>query len=249
MISKEKLVCITTNQSNTLKNQLHNAIKTRDFDKVVELMEAHDIDPNEEISVKGYLWTPFHYASHFNDTRILEYLLKRGYFKNPNNFVKMINSQTKEGWTPLMICAIYRSIDCVELLLRVGGINTAATDNSGKTALQLAEYYGSIQCANKLRDIPLGILHLDESYFVQEKMPAYMEDPAYYDLLIGGVLRPCIYCESNLGYLRYSKCCGTPMHQQCLREKDFICWGCQTGGAEVYGEITDPTKAFTLNGN
>mmetsp|Transcript_720 Transcript_720/g.996 ORF Transcript_720/g.996 Transcript_720/m.996 type:complete len:116 (-) Transcript_720:259-606(-) len=115
-----------------------------------------------------------------------------------------------------MICAIYRSADCLEVLFKYGGIKTDLLDNNGKYAIQLAEYYGSIDCFEILKEIPLGLVEINQMYLQQDRIFNFENDPKYQELLMNGIARPCIYCESNLGYIRYSTCCGAPMHQECL---------------------------------
>jgi len=242
-----RITCITTRQPNPIKNKLHNAIKANDYTKVVEIIEENDIDPNEEISVSGHNWTPLHYAAHFNADQILEYLLNRTYQRNANQFTEIVNSQTKEGWSPIMIASIYRAVECVAAFVKYGGIKTDLVDNEGKTPLALAEYYGAIYCYEILQNLPWGVLDVNVMYLNQEKVLNYEHDPEYYDLLVNGVPKPCVYCESNMGYLRYSTCCGTPMHKQCLQANDLVCGCCANFNTEVYGEILDPNKAFFLD--
>jgi len=246
MLSEEKMVYISVKQSNTIKNRIHNAIKDKDYNLVVDLMEKNDVDPHEEISVKGYNWTCIHYAAHFNAEQIIEYLLKAAYARTPDKFLEIVNTQSKEGWSALMVCGIYRSLECLNVMLKCGGCRTDITDNSGKTPLQLAEYYGSIYCFERLKQVSFGLIPVNQDFLKKEKSTQFQNDPECYDLLLNGILRPCVYCQSNLGYLKYSKCCGLPMHKQCLRERDFVCREC-TCSTDVYGEIVDPGKAFCPN--
>jgi ankyrin repeat protein len=248
-VGQFNIKCTTSKQSNQIKNKLHHAIKANDFNKVVELVEENDVDANEEISVEGNFWTCLHYAAHFNGDQILEYFLNRTYQRNLDQFAEIVNTQTKEGWSPLMVATIYQALECIKVFIKYGGIKTDLVDNEGKTPLELAEYYGAIYCYEVLMNLPWGVLDINELYLKQEKVLNFENDQQYYNLLMHGIPRPCAYCESNLGYLRYSECCGTPMHKQCLAERDFICAGCGNGNSNVYGEILDPTKAFMFNGS
>lgn len=239
--------CTTSKQTNHVKNKLHHAIKANDYNTVVDMIEQNDVDANEEISTMGNYWTCLHYAAHFNADQILEYLLSRTYHRNLEQFAEIVNTQTKEGWSPLMVTAIFGAVECAKVFIKYGGIKTDLVDNEGKTALELAEYYGAIYCYEVLSTLPWGILDVNELYSKQEKVLNYENDPQYYDVLMNGVPMPCVYCQSNLGYLRYSECCGTAMHKQCLAENDFLCNGCGNITTDVYGEILDPTKAFMFN--
>lgn len=40
--------------------------------------------------------------------------------------------KTKEGWTPAMICCIYKSTESLDVLLRIGGINFNCKDKNNK---------------------------------------------------------------------------------------------------------------------
>jgi len=241
-----KVTCITTLQPNPIKNKLHHAIKANDYNKVVEIVEQNNVNSNEEISVSGHQWTCLHYAAHFNADQILEFFLNRAYTQNSDQFAEIVNTQTKEGWTPLMIAAIYKAVECINVFIKYGGIKTDLVDNEGKTALALAEFYGAIYCYEALHMLPWGLLEVNNLYMEQEKVLNYENDENYFELLMNGIQKPCIYCESNMGYLRYSMCCGTPMHKQCLKERDLVCGGCGNYNTEVYGEILNPNKAFFL---
>mmetsp|Transcript_720 Transcript_720/g.999 ORF Transcript_720/g.999 Transcript_720/m.999 type:complete len:92 (-) Transcript_720:631-906(-) len=91
-MQEDKVLCVTVKQSNTTKNRLHNAIKEKNFDKVVDIMNKYDIDSNEEISVKGHYWTCIHYACHFNVESILDFLIKRAYDRNFDEFTSIMNT-------------------------------------------------------------------------------------------------------------------------------------------------------------
>ncbi len=241
---------LVSHQPNMVKRELHDAIKSNDYDKVESVVVKYNIDGNEEISSPGYQWGPIHYAIHFKTPKILEYLLLRTYSRHAADYADILNAPSKDGWTPLMIAGIYGSIDCLRLLLKYGGIYSDVKDSNGKSAAELAEYYGAIPCFEILKALPKGFLPIKIEQFKDAKVePANFETifkpaPTLDELYINGTLKPCIYCDSNIGYIRYSKCCGTPMHKACLKEKDLVCKGCLKNDTEVHGKIVFPEKAF-----
>lgn len=52
-----------------------------------------------------------------------------------------MNIKTKDGWTPLMISVIYKSTECLNILIEYGGIELLAKDYNNLTSLKLAENY------------------------------------------------------------------------------------------------------------
>lgn len=120
---------------------MYQAIKESNIDKVKSLLKESDVDPNEEVSVSGYCWTALHYSCHFRQPAILELFIHLIYKKNQNFFVDVMNIKTKEGWTPLMISCIYKSPECVKLLLSYGGVDLNVRDYKGSNCLQLSESF------------------------------------------------------------------------------------------------------------
>lgn len=233
-------------QTNSVKNQVHGAISTKNLEKLKELVEQHDVDAHEEISVKGFYWTCLHYASHFNSTACLEYLLKRTFKKNPESYIDIINIKTKEGWTPLMICAIYKSTEALQLLYHCGGVDPSLKDNNDRTAAKLAEYYGALHCYEHIKKFPESLVPINKIFLSSEASMNLEKDPKYKELFMNGTRLPCRICNSNLGYLKYSVCCGVPSHKACLKNHDFNCPECSKK-TELTCQIISPEKAFTLS--
>jgi len=239
-------------QPNPVKRELHDAIKNNDYNKTVQIIIKHSVDPHEEISAPGFLWSPIHYACHFKCPKILEYLLIKAYSHYNSDYVSILNTSSKDGWTPVMVAGIYQSMECLNLLIKYGGIYTDLKDSNGKTASQLAEYYGATACFEMLKSLPPFIPIKPDAFQNAKLEPAHLEtdndanglSAALENLYINGTLKPCLYCFSNIGYIRYSKCCGHPMHKACLKEKDMICKGCFRSDTEVHGKIEFPDKAF-----
>jgi len=241
-----KISCVVKSQIDCVKFLLHSLIQSRNYKEFVQQMELHDVDPHEEISVEGYNWTCLHYAAHFNAASILEYLIKRAFDRNKERFLEIINTQTIEGWSPLMIAVIFKSYQCLEVLLKYGGCHVDLTDKTGKTAAKLAECYGSYECLKALKGQGTGILPVKYQYLIEDQHQDFEKDPELEELLINGVLKPCVYCYSNLGYLKYCKLCGCPIHTACLAEHNTTCPACKTMGTVLTSEVTYPFKAFTL---
>lgn len=111
-----------------------------------KLTKLFEVDPYEELSEKGYNWTGFHYACHFNNCEALEFLITLSYRKYQNLYSQILNMPTKEGYTPLMVCCIYKSNEALELLLKYGGVNLLLKDKNQKTAVDLGKKYGNSKC-------------------------------------------------------------------------------------------------------
>lgn len=50
-----------------------------------------------------------------------------------------------------MICAIFDSIEALQILCQYGGVDPGAKDNNDKTAIKLAEQYGTLKCIDYMR--------------------------------------------------------------------------------------------------
>jgi len=87
-----------------------------------------------------------HYAAHFKRAKMLAFLLKKAYKKYPDDYVKIINIKTKEGWSPMMICSIYKSVAELKVMYQAGGLLVDQVDKDGRNALKLSEYYGAVEC-------------------------------------------------------------------------------------------------------
>ena len=231
-------------QTDDIKNKLHAAISNNDSNKFKELMKQFNVDPHEELSVKEHNWTGIHYAAHFKAPQILEYLLILTYTKYPKDYIRILNMKTKEGWTCLMIASIYKSLECLKLLYQYGGLQTQLTDCQDKTALKLAEFYGATECYEYISKQPKSNIPLNKDMFALKLK--IETNPQYTELLTYGIRLPCLFCNSNMGYLRYCRWCGCPVHKICLKENDSICKGCKKSGGEITGEIIFPEKAFVL---
>lgn len=109
----------------------------------------------EELSKKGEDlnsvdengWTPLMWASYYNHSRMVEYLLNKGTNvnqKSANGTFKVIR-----GSSALHIAALYNFEEIVKALLdNKADIN--ATDGKGRTALLIASYYGHSEIARTL---------------------------------------------------------------------------------------------------
>ncbi|EGR32983.1 protein kinase domain protein [Ichthyophthirius multifiliis] len=68
----------------------------------------------------------------------------------------------------------------------------------------------------------------------------------YKKLLEDGYRIPCVICCVNLGYIKYTSCCGQPMHGHCQTEKIQNCPFCRDEKYKLITEVLYPDRAFTL---
>ena len=237
---------------------MHGAIKNKDLEKVKELYKSNSILPNEEISVKGYFWSCLHYSCHFNVPSILYYFCKLVYQNYPEQYEEVINIKSNEGWSPAMICCIYKATDCFNLLLKIGGINFNLKDKNNRTCEGLAAYYGAIDCFEAIKKIKekinsKGILPLSVE-IVKSPVDQLSEllgglslenENKYADLFMSGDRKPCQLCHTNNGYIKYTQCCGEPVHLVCFEELDLKdCPVCLKPAFQLTSQILHPEKAF-----
>ena len=52
-------------------------------------------------------------------------------------------------------------------------------------------------------------------------------DSKYSELFLNGQRRPCNLCGRNTGLIKYTKCCGIPLHLVCFTEVELkVCPVC-----------------------
>ncbi|KAL4486424.1 hypothetical protein ABPG72_018378 [Tetrahymena utriculariae] len=263
----QRPLMIFQKQRNGIKNQMYQAIKDGNFEKVKQILKEYDVDPNEEVSVAGYCWTALHYSCHFRQPQILEIFIHLIYKKNQNFFVDVMNIKTKEGWTPLMISCIYKSPECIKILLNYGGVYLNICDYKGSNCLQLCESFQTKECfeiiqramkkyqqANGLVPINLELLKqksnlIDELQDGRANKPKEMDkatEEKYKKLLEEGYRLPCVICQVELGYIKYTDCCGQPMHGHCQTEKITSCPVCRNSNYTLRTDVIYPERAFSL---
>lgn len=258
-------------QLDSTKNQMHAAISNKDLKTALKLMDLYNIQPHEECSVKGYYWTALHYACHFGSKKILKHFCRYIHQKYPADFVDIINVTTKEGWTPLMISAIYNKPDCTKVLLKAGGQRLKAKDKDQRTASDLARYYGWKDLATKIDEklyevvkddsaTPINALFLSKATkngtgatttgatsSTAESGDGDIESlDHFYDLLKNGTRLPCLICQLETGWIQYTKCCGQPLHYWCIEGKLKDCPNCKTSGVNLINEVLYPERAFSV---
>ena len=259
-------------QQNSNKNQMHAAISAQKLDKVIKLSNLYNFQSHEECSVKGHFWNCMHYAAHFRSEKILEYWLKKTYKLFPEKFIEIINEKTCEGWTPLMIAGIYNSPKCIEILFKCGGIILHEKDDKGKTALELTSTFNNKECNEmiqkeisnfsktssqahtKINNTWLNDFKDEVKDNEQSSKPIIItcndssieEDDRYRSLLRHGERLPCLICLCNKGLIKYTTCCGQPIHPYCKMDKIKSCPNCKTDNWELNWEVEYPERAFTL---
>lgn len=82
-----------------------------------------------------------HLCARWNAVKCLSYVLRKYYQEQPSFFVKFINTQTVEGYTPLMLSVIWGAQDCFDLLTNCGGSDLSLRDTRGTDVFQNAFSY------------------------------------------------------------------------------------------------------------
>ena len=249
------------NQGVSTKYLLYKSIQNQDLETTKKLHTYFSIDPNEEISVKGYFWTAIHYAAFFGSSTQMEFLIKMLYVKNQEKFVDILNLQTVEKYTPLMIAAMGGKKLIVEMLLKAGGVKLDMVDAKGRTAKDLAKSNGKTTCVDILEakeSEGVKSIPVNKDFFKnadvekQSKTKARTlndideEDPKIQELLIKGKRIPCVICQENNGLIQYTECCGQPLHSFCTNEKIKSCPYCKATTLTLINDVLYPDRAFEL---
>lgn len=128
---------ISLNEAN--KTDIHSFIKKNDLISLHEYVCKNGIAPHEEIGSQGYYYTAIHYACSSNAKYILEYFCRAAYHHFQNDYEKIMNSQTYEGETPLMIIARNGDKALAETFLKFGGIDIDIKDKRKLIASTIAK--------------------------------------------------------------------------------------------------------------
>jgi hypothetical protein len=229
-------------------------------------MTLHKIDPMEELSADGKFWTGLHYACLYDNIEILEHFIKTVYKSNKSKFVDITNLQTKEGWTPLMISCIYGKVQTLGTLLGFGGQKLFVKDREGFRASDLTKKFNQKDAYKILKkqleaypkdtsDIvitPINISALEESEITKDlenlKIDSVEDDPKYERLFKIGKRVPCVSCRGNKGWLKYTKCCGVPMHHICRKDLNK-CPSCNSEELTLITDVLFPEKVFYVENN
>jgi len=72
------------------------------------------------------------------------------------------------------------------------------------------------------------------------------ERDEYQELLRKGKRLPCIICMGSNGWIKYTKCCGQPLHPLCTKKVN-ICPNCSFDCLTLITDVIYPERAFTLD--
>lgn len=127
----------TLNDAN--KKTLRLFLEKKDFVSLYEYLSKNKILPHEETSDAGYHWTLIHHACRNKAAEILEFLCRNAYQLFPNDYEKIINSQTFEGFTPLILAVGTEDLPTLKTLMSFGGIDVEIQDRKGLSAREHAK--------------------------------------------------------------------------------------------------------------
>ena len=260
MRSKKRVKLYLHQQATSTKYLLYQSLQNKNIDTAKKLYEVFNIEPNEELSLENYRWTALHYAAYFDSTHIMNFFLNVIYHNHRDEFLDLINIRTREHYTPVMIAAKRGNISTLEQLLKVGGIKLHLRDHKGRTARGLARFHGFHKCADLIAEyetggaayVPINPCYLQDNSAIKicaensKKTPSSVEDdPRYQEILLTGKRVPCVICQDERGLIKYTVCCGQPMHAFCS-EKLKTCPLCKSGELELITEILYPERAFYI---
>lgn len=90
-----------------------------------------DVPVDAEIQNPGSYWTLMHLCSRWNAVKCLSFVLRSYYEEHPTDYVKFVNTQTVEGYTPIMLTVIWGAQECFDLLIDFGGCDLSLRDARG----------------------------------------------------------------------------------------------------------------------
>lgn len=72
--------------------------------------------------------------------------------EDPKNYARFVNEKTVEGFSCLHLCAIWNAPECLQLLLKFGGVNLQSKDKTQTTAYLTAINYKRADMKNILKE-------------------------------------------------------------------------------------------------
>lgn len=82
-----------------------------------------------------------HHCAKFNAVQSMKKLLKNIYQDDKDEYLYLINLQTSEGYTPLMLSVIYKSNETMMLILKLGGSDLSLISSNKMRAYDFAINY------------------------------------------------------------------------------------------------------------
>jgi hypothetical protein len=260
---------IINKQQNAIKKQIQQAIKLGDLSLVKRIFRLFKVSPNEEITNTAKTCTALHYACSLDTVIILDYLLQLTYNLYKEDYANIINAKTSEGWSLVMITAAYGASNSLALLLKYGGVRLYEKDNNGLRATDLALKYKKesvYKILTKQADhfpmktiteptefvTPLNyeVLTKSEALLVEctskvENIKKIEDQEEHQELFLNGKRLPCTVCSGDKGWLKYSECCGHPMHPLCVKGIKR-CPQCSDSCLMLTTNLKCPEKAFAI---
>lgn len=129
-----------------LKDKIVNLITKDSTRQLLKLIDKEVVAWDRDVGVKGTNWNLIHVCAKFNAVATIRALLKQVYQEGTEEYLKAVNNQTAEGFTPLMISIIYHGDKVLELLLELGGVDLSIIERGKLRAYDLALHYRN-ECA------------------------------------------------------------------------------------------------------
>lgn len=124
-----------------LKDKITNLIVKDSSHQLLKLLDKEVVSWTRELGAKATQWNLIHICSKFNAANTLRKILKQIYQEGTDEYIRAVNTQTSEGFTPLMISIIYHGDKVLELLLQMGGIDLSIIERGKLRAYDLALHY------------------------------------------------------------------------------------------------------------
>lgn len=103
------------------KEKIIKCISQDEQHKLITFLNKEVITAEKEIGIKGSRWNLLHVCAKYNASECMQKLLKNIYQQDKEAYLEIVNSQTIEGYSHLMISVIYQSHNTLALILKLGG--------------------------------------------------------------------------------------------------------------------------------
>lgn len=155
---KKKFVINTNSSEEEIRYDLKQAIQTRDFQTLLQIhgegTDLMSVMPDMENCETG-----LHLAILQEDgysMYIVDFIIQ-------NSIITSLGNKTRDGNTPLHLCAVLNQTECMKLLLRTRPELAKIENSDGKTPLEIAEEKGHELCSELLNAALTGRKDLFEN--------------------------------------------------------------------------------------
>jgi hypothetical protein len=116
-------------------------IQNNSLKEYAYLLESNNLPVNIEAGMDGSFWNLAHFCIRWDAYDCLNYAIKRTYAKKYALQLSLMNQQTIEGYTAIMMAIVWNAPKCFHLLINYGGVDLSYKDKANNDPFALCIQY------------------------------------------------------------------------------------------------------------